>query len=231
MNQRKRIVIPGAAVVLLLSGCVSKDLVFVTKTSMGIDVDGTPQAVSFAYDRVEGFVGPRYKDGTVPPVIGTIETDGAFPDRQVRQKFAIGRAAVLVAGGTASELTPDPNDETATTMYFGTATTLGLKFGLDSAGTTVGSAVLGYKRKELSVVPVTGRTFPSVFATIGADTKPAAGANAKFGVTQFFATGAAADAIAPNFKQEFATQATQALASGADESAQQNGALQVSRQP
>ena len=46
---------------LLLTGCASRldTVVFVTKTSLGVDVEQTPPTASIAYDRVEGYFGPR----------------------------------------------------------------------------------------------------------------------------------------------------------------------------
>ena len=61
-----------------LTACVTKDAVFVTKTSFSIlDVDATPASVSIAHDRVEGYFGPRFDNGHVYPVTGYFKGQGS----------------------------------------------------------------------------------------------------------------------------------------------------------
>ena len=57
---------------MLLAGCATGPdrVVFVTKTSLSVlDYDTAPPGVGIAYDRVEGYFGPSYASGAVPPVI------------------------------------------------------------------------------------------------------------------------------------------------------------------
>ena len=54
-----------------LTGCTDQ-VIFITKTSVGIDADTTLAAVSIAYDRTDGYLGPRYEDGSIPPVVSSI---------------------------------------------------------------------------------------------------------------------------------------------------------------
>jgi hypothetical protein len=181
-------------------------VVFVTKTSMGVDFDAEPPAVTIGYDRVEGYLGPRADDGSVPPVLASIQSDGKPFGSKVRQTYATGAAAVRVAEGMAGHDSDDVStDQTISgglkLMFFGTTTSVGLKVAGGPSGPS--SATFGYKRKEASIIPL-GRlpaeegkpqkyVYPSVIASIdttaGASSVQAAGLSN----TQFFATGRAAE--------------------------------------
>ncbi len=83
----------------IMSGC-STSAYFVTKTSLSIvDVDSAPAGASIAYDRVEGFFAPLNDDGTLPPVVARIETDGGLLNTKVRQIYATGDAAQMITAG------------------------------------------------------------------------------------------------------------------------------------
>ena len=204
----------GLLFALLLTACASgpSTVVFVTKTSLGIDVEQTPPSASIAYDRVEGYFGPRFDNGAVPPVLAKFTTNGKLLDRAVKQLYATGDAARLLAN-KAAQVTAEP----ALTgdfkpMFFGTSTTLGLKLGFEAGGST-STFTLGYKRKELSVIPVTLGVFPSVLATLQTDVDAATGKTANFGNGQLFATGSAATDLArrPEVHDEFMAQVEGAL--------------------
>ena len=182
---------------LLLTACASgpNTVVFVTKTSLGVDVEQTPPTASIAYDRVEGFFGPRYDSGAVPPVVASFTTNGKLLGRDVKQVYATGDAARLLANPSAS-ITADPALIGDTKpMFFGTSTTLGVKIGYEAGGST-STFTLGYKRKELSVIPVTQGVFPSVLATLQTDINAATASDTSFGAGQLFATGSAATDLA-----------------------------------
>jgi hypothetical protein len=68
------------------------------KTSVGIDANTTPAAVSIAYDRTDGYLGPHYEDGTIPPVVSSIQSDLSTFNPQIRQV-----AWVVVSQGLLSE--------------------------------------------------------------------------------------------------------------------------------
>lgn len=192
---------------LLLAACAAtKDAaVFVTKTSFSlVDLDTTPASISVAYDRVEGYVGPRYVDGKIFPVAGSIEVGGGNLSRDVRQVYATGNGARWVTStGTPKHLPQPAAVDEERLVFFATGTSVGLKIGfVDSAsGLLPSSFVLGYKRKELSVIPVSSKSEPSVLATFdntaGLDADAGAGkTTVKFGIQQYFATGEAADNLA-----------------------------------
>ena len=140
---------------LMVAGCASRPdtVVFVTKSSLGVDVEQTPPSASIAYDRVEGYFGPRYESGAVPPVLAVFMTNGQLLDRQVKQLYATGDAARALLA-PAAPLPSDPEQGgDFKPMFFGSSTTVGLKIGYEAGGST-STFTLGYKRKELSVIPV-----------------------------------------------------------------------------
>lgn len=228
----KRLLLLGG--VLTLAGCAGADSVlFITKTSLGVDLDTKPASLSVAYDRKEGYLGPRYDNGAVPPVTASIKSDGGIFTGKVKQVYATGNAALILAtdnpdGANVSETNLSGEKKL---MFFGTDTTTGLKVGF--TGQYPDSFVFGYKRKEFSYIPVGTTvaqgtkgavdTYPSVLATI--DTTGSAIDDKTSGLvgTQFFATGAAADALAKNkgIHATFKETATSALAAYKDASSQQ----------
>lgn len=185
---------------IVFTGCATKNSVlFVTKTSLGIDFEGKPPALSIAYDRVEGYLGPRYNNGAVPPVLGRVQTDGGIFTAEVKQIYATGNAALTLAG---EKLISGPTDLEGEKelMFFGTSTTTGLKVGFTE--NVPDSFVFGFKRKEFSYIPVGTKDnkdfYPSVLATFDTTAKADSGVNAGLKGGQFFATGAVAEYLANN---------------------------------
>lgn len=210
-----RVGVAAALAVSQLGGCASPGdtVVFVTKTSLGIDVESTPAGASIAYDRVEGYVGPRFDGGTTAPVAGSIATNGKLLDRQIRQVYATGHAAKRVTGATTAS---GPNEDFSgdkKVMFFGTSTVLGVKLAFAPTG-LVDSFTLGYKRKELSVIPIAKTGLPSVLATLDTSVQASTQTDAGLQLEQFFATGAAADQLASlgGIQAAFTGRATSALA-------------------
>lgn len=195
-----------------LAGCATPrdTVVFVTKTSLGLDVDSNPPSASFAYDRVEGYVGPRFNSATAAPVAGSIATNGKLIGRSIRQTYATGHAAKLItlpAGATAPTAPIESYSGEHKVMFFGTSTVLGLKFAF-SPSSAIDSFTLGYKRKEASFIPITESGVPSVLASVSTEAKAESLSNSDLQVEQFFATGVAADALAadPAIVQNFKRQ-------------------------
>lgn len=184
---------------MALSGCsAGKDnVLFVTTTSLGVDFDSKPPAASIGYDRVEGYLGPRYANGAVPPVVARIQSDGSILNVQVRQLYATGAAATIVADPQAQAGPKELRGEKEV-MFFGTTATTGLKVGFTA--NVPDSFHFGFKRKEFSLIPLgkdgDKEVYPSVLAAL--DTTARAGANQTAGLQggQFFATGAAAGSYA-----------------------------------
>lgn len=221
--------VPGpvlACLCMLLGACASADnAVFVTKTSLGLDVDSTPPAANVGYDRVEGYLGPRYETGTVPSVAGMFESNGGLLDRKVRQTYATGSAAHIVT--SASNSTPRFSTETFAgkreTMFFGTSTNLGINLAFGTQG--ISAFNFGFKRKEVSTIPVATtvssvvtdsggtrtvtHTFTPVFAHFDnvTDTPGLADASSEVQVRQLFATGRAAEQMAHEHRSTFQNKA------------------------
>jgi len=198
------------AAVMALQGCASvkpeDNVIFITKTSLGLDVDGTPPDVSLAYSRIEGFMGPRYDNGAVPPVASRLATDGGIFSRKVSQFYATGDAANLVTGKPATG-TGQALQGARKAMFFGTSTTLGVKIGFGTSG--LDGFVFGYRRKEVSVIPIGSVDnvdhYASVIGVLSTDVSASTSAESKLGISQYFATGAAADSIAawPEIRTSF----------------------------
>jgi hypothetical protein len=201
--------------VLMLAACNNPDTaVFVTSSSIGINVDSKPPTASIAYDRVEGFIGPRFESGAAPAVVASMETAGTVFNPQIRQTYATGAAANIATEvkGAKDEVSPDLKGATRL-MFFGTGTTLGLKVGFGPEGAP-DSIVLGYRRKEISVIPlgimppqpgtattpaVEGKAvYPSVLASIDTTSTMTVMGQTGLATKQFFATGRAAEALAQN---------------------------------
>ncbi|WP_422010205.1 hypothetical protein [Roseateles sp.] len=205
----------------LLAGCATRDAVFVTKTSLSIiDADATPASISIAFDRAEGYAGPRADDGVVYPVTGYLQTSGKGLSREVKQVFAGGPAAALVL----QDGTPPPpgpasrcdDGRAGPPLFFATGTTLGLKVGFSESAGLPNAFTLGYKRKELAIVPVSASCHPAVLASIDSDAGAravATDAKANLAVTQYFATGKAAEALAarPEIRSLFRKNAEAAM--------------------
>lgn len=205
--------------VLALTGCATTDhVLFVTKTSLGIDFDSKPPSASIAYDRIEGYIAPRYDNGEIPPVIASVKSDGAIFSPQIRQVYATGDAAEIVLSGTppAERRKLKGNKKL---MFFGTTTTTGLKVGF---GTSLpDSLTFGFKRKEFSFIPLGTQedaegpydVYPSIIASIDTVTTAGTPSDTGFRNTQFFATGEAARLLAanPGVRKDFVTSAIEAL--------------------
>ncbi len=215
-----------AVVLSCLSGCALKDAVFITKTSYSVlDVDATPAGVSVAHDRVEGYFGPRLKNGKVYPVTGYFyaNTSGS---REVQQVFAGGDAATVVLGADPPKAKQDAasgcgDERDNPPLLFATGTTLGIKLGFAENSVVPTSFVFGYRRKETAWVPVSETCQPSVLATLGSS----AAARSKdgdvklsAGVAQYFATGDAAVRLAsdPAIQSAFKREAKEAVGAVAE---------------
>lgn len=146
----------GAA--LTMAGCAD-GVIFVTKTSLSIvDADSTPPGISVAYDRVEGYLGPTNESGEAPAVLGYYASDGQFFRPNVRQVYATGNAARLLSAEdkekAVTKCSPERIENEGRVMFFGTATTTGLKIGFSPNAPVPDSLLFGWRRKEVSTIPL-----------------------------------------------------------------------------
>jgi hypothetical protein len=204
-NRRRQLAAPLLAL-LLLPACAPKQdhVVFVTRTSLGVDFDSEPPTAAIGYDRVEGYLGPRAEDGSVPPVLASIQSSGGAFNSDVRQTYATGEAAVSIARGLNNVQQPAlPETQEIVgapkLMFFGTSSNVGLK--VAGGPTGVSSANFGYKRKEVSVIPLAkiatrdGKPvykYPAVVASMDTTAGAQGASGARLSNAQFFATGQAA---------------------------------------
>jgi hypothetical protein len=219
----------------LLSGCSTTDqAVFVTKTSLTVlDADTSPPALSIAYDRTEGFYGPAYENGAAAPVTAILQSNGNLLAPQVRQLYATGHAAEIVAGRAPAERAELGGRKRP--MFFGTQTNIGLKLTFAAEQPVPTALHFGYKRKEASVIPIgtTGEGadardhYPSAIAAIDNTNTLETAEGTTLRVTQFFATGAAADALAPGLRDTFAQRIDEAVEYRKNLSAQQTKAGEI----
>lgn len=190
----------------MVSGC-STSAYFVTKTSLSIvDVDSAPAGASFAYDRVEGFFAPLNDDGTLPPVVARIETDGGLLNTKVRQIYATGDAAQMITAGKIEGQEEGDGQggelrKRRAVAFFGTSTTTGLKVGFSPSGVPNGF-LLGFRRKELSVLPELYKgadgnyVYPQLLAALDTSARVAPNDGTGLGICQSFAAGVAAVELA-----------------------------------
>jgi hypothetical protein len=198
--------------VLVMAACaqVADRVLFVTKTSMGIEVDSTPPTANIAYDRVEGFIGPMFENGGLPPIVAYLETDSTLYEPKINQIYATGHAAEAAVGlPLRGPTTLDGNPKSARAAFFGTKTTIGLNIGFSETNLAPNSFIFGFKRKELSLIPVanSGTTgvdgkssttgiYPSVLASLTTRAAATSTSSTTFMVGQYFATGTAAVQVA-----------------------------------
>lgn len=156
-------------------------ILFVTKTSIAVDVDINPTTFDVGYGRYEGSIAPVQEDGKAFPLLTSISSDGGISSgvfgSGVAQNFGVGNAAIIMSGYLGSDSNPSEeyrktmtsndlfdssakiigNLEKARRYYFGTKTIFGFttSFAGESGHNAVPeSIVLGYKRKELAYVPI-----------------------------------------------------------------------------
>lgn len=228
----------AACLALLLGGCAEtpRNVVFMTKASIGIDIESTAQTASVAYDRVEGYYAPRYAGQEPPAVYASLATNGKMIDRKIKQVYATGNAAKIVSTPISQSppaaAPPDRGSNSATaggavantkSMFFGTGTVFGLKLGFGP--TSLDSFTLGFKRKELSIIPhdPSDTDFPSVMASFNGNQATIRPDGGSLSIKQFFATGVAAESLAsnPQIRREFEDEAISRLAEYREDERQQ----------
>lgn len=197
----------------LLFGCAtSEKAVFVTSTSLSIaEGELAPAGLSVGYKRVDGYIGPNNADGSAPPVIAVVQTDGKVINPKIRQLYATGNAALVASGEPKSSIgqVKGADKDERDVMMFGTSTAIGFSIGTTNSAPT--SFVLGYKRKEMSVIPLVekegedkGYAYPAVFASVDTSIGQTGDtADGQFEKQQMFASGTAAVNLAAKYTNEF----------------------------
>ncbi|WP_281544349.1 hypothetical protein [Grimontia sp. SpTr1] len=202
-------------VTLNLAACAtSNSVMFYTKTSISIlDADTAPVGVSIGYERDEGFIGPRYENGAVPPVIASVESNAEIINPTVSELYATGGAAIAATDENYQPSSSPPLSGNKELMFFGTSTSLGLS--VNALNNVPNSISIGYKRKTLSYIPLGTDpqnkvdTYPSVFASIETNIQTIEKDGSYSQLTpsvknkQYIATGVSAENIANELKGKF----------------------------
>jgi hypothetical protein len=84
----------------LLTGCIKDRLLFVTKSTVGIDVDSQPPTSEIAINRKEGVIEPVFEGGQTPPVIASFKADA----NPVARFFGFGIGSTFATGDAAEAL-------------------------------------------------------------------------------------------------------------------------------
>lgn len=216
LSHRKHFV-PGL-ILLALGACANaeENVLFVTASQIDIGYDTALANANIGYGRSEFVVGPQYVEtGGTPPIISDLKSDLSIFDPKIEQLYATGNAALIATGGSRKDSIGEADKLTGKrrAMFFRTATSLGINLKFQSDIPT--SVSLGYKRKELSLIPLNetnDRTadqsdkYGSTFARIQMNGSFSAAAKTEIPLSQFFATGSAAENLAanPSVQQEFA---------------------------
>lgn len=182
---------------IFAGGCANESLFFATKSSIGVDVstsNGAPRA-NIGYDRTEVAIVPPKEDGSTYSVVGGIDADLSFANVRIKELFATGNAAKVVASKStlkskssqATSTGKPPALETAAAskqppsadgkkfiqpVIFGADASLGLlNIQINNNGLP-GFGSLLYRRSEATLIPVKPgqEDAASVYADISIDT-------------------------------------------------------------
>lgn len=180
MFKFKMIVLGLSSLALIgsVGGCNlgKKNVLFVTKTTLGVDIDTKPMTMDIGFDRKEGTVAPMGSEGDVLPQLASFKTEVGIINQAVGQSFATGNAAVIMSKYLGSPLKPEvtltelyadittpvfvkgyKKYENRERYFFVTDTSFAFRvnFGMETGGIP-DSVSFGYKRKEIALVPVVG---------------------------------------------------------------------------
>jgi len=171
---------------MLVVACSAPDrLVFLSRSSVGVDIDTAPPTASIGIDRSEAVIAPVYENGETPPVIaGFRYADNGLLSGHAGSAFAAGDAAAAMSALYDREAPAEKSikrfdhpivlssrPETAAesdepsrvrTLVFGTTSTIGLKASWSGVNAPLPDAFhFGLHRKEFAWAPVTTRAVVS----------------------------------------------------------------------
>lgn len=194
MISNKVLLLVLLAYLSLSSGC-SRRMIFVTHTSLGLNVSGTaqiPNKVALDYSRYEASIVPRMKNGEAQPVFGGLDADINFWEGKhiIREAFATGDAADIAAHSTQHDAPKVENakgrsnecntklhgkpGKPGRSLFFMTGTIYGLHINLGEQATPP-NLVVGYQRHTATIIPVqsSAQRVGSVYADLSiATTEP-----------------------------------------------------------
>src|SRR5262249_34979176 len=135
------------------TGCIGQEeVLFFTNTNIGVNLDSKPPAIAIGYERAEGYIGPTYDNGAVPPVVARLQSNLRIFDPEVHQVYATGDASKLLVDPNPPASTDRPLQKNSKrAAYFVTESSTGLKVTFTSS--IPDSVHFGYRRKEFSYIP------------------------------------------------------------------------------
>jgi hypothetical protein len=183
----------------VLASCVQEDkLIFITKTSLSLEASSKPSAANLGYDRFEGYIGPKEWKQEPPSVAARLWSGGDFFDPKIRQFYTVGDAANdLTQAGASGHCKPNSGLNDRARVISATQTTLGMR--VTATESYPDEVLIGYRRHEgtYSRIVQDDPCIPSILAVFDFGTKVwDALPKQNWKIGQFFATGAAARAIA-----------------------------------
>lgn len=84
----------------LLTGCGTDRLLFVTKSTVGIDIDSRPPTSEIAINRKEGVIERVFEGGQTPPVVASFKADA----NPIARFFGFGIGSTFATGDAAEAL-------------------------------------------------------------------------------------------------------------------------------
>jgi hypothetical protein len=200
----------------LIGGIGQEEVLLVTLTNVGINLDSKPPSIDIGYGRDEGYLGPSYQNGALPPVLARLESNLSVFSPEVHQVYATGNASELLAEPSARIGASRPLYQNSKKVaYFATESSVGLRVTFTSS--VPDSVHFGYRRKEFSFIPIgtgvagncseqnaeNGRPtsdaidcYGSVLATIDVGTNVGEPQHTNMALNQLFATGRVAELLA-----------------------------------
>jgi hypothetical protein len=89
----------SAGTLVVTAGCVTQhNVLFMTKSNVGVDVDTTPPTAEIAISRRELVIAPTFEGGRQPPVLATFRSDNG---QSAASTFAVGGSSTFVGGDAA----------------------------------------------------------------------------------------------------------------------------------
>jgi len=157
-----------------LTSC-SKDILFATHTSIGLDVSGdtskAPDHINLGYRRRElAYVGRNVRKDT--PMLGAIDAETTWSGGMaIRETFATGVAADAIASGKALTKDGPITASNQTPLTFASHTRLGFHLDLGGAGEeAIPTVQAGYSRSIATHMRIPPGTVPEKVPSVVADT-------------------------------------------------------------
>ncbi len=169
----KRIFTKTAILTGLLFSLVAcrETVAFTTKTGIALDLDAQPTSLDFGFIRSEGTIAPIFEGGEVLPVMSTVGSGLNGIGIASDHSFATGDSSIILADallqpgryildGSKPVKVSDlsgvirvPKSAERSVYFFGTDTSLGMHVQWTAATLPTGLSI-GWKRKELALVPL-----------------------------------------------------------------------------